>query len=52
MESFPFRLSELRDRTGPDVILTKRWDGEKHGYVATFRTPEDFVRYADTVCDG
>ncbi|MFI1194526.1 hypothetical protein ACH4T9_14895 [Micromonospora sp. NPDC020750] len=50
VRDFPFRISELRGRTGSDVILAKRWEGE-HGYVATFRTPEDFVRYADTVCD-
>jgi len=53
VEDFPFRISELRGRTGSDVILTKRWEGEEHGgYVATYRTPEDFARYADTVCDG
>ncbi|WP_433342113.1 hypothetical protein [Micromonospora sp. CA-111912] len=52
VRDFPFRISELRNRTGPDVILTKRWKGDEHGYVATFHTPEDFVRYADTVCDG
>jgi hypothetical protein len=53
VEDFPFRISELRGRTGSDVILTKRWEGEEHGgYVATFRTPQDFTRYADTVCDG
>jgi len=54
VEAFPFRISELRGRTGSDVILTKGWeggDGEGAGYVATFHTPEDFVDYADTVCD-
>lgn len=52
VEDFPFRISELRDRTGPDVILTKQWDGNDPGrYVATFRTPEDFAQYADSACD-
>jgi hypothetical protein len=53
VRDFPFRISELDGRTGSDVILTKRWEGEdRGGYVATFRTPEDFARYADTMCDG
>ncbi|MEV5768695.1 hypothetical protein AB0L34_29585 [Micromonospora sp. NPDC052213] len=52
VEGFPFRISELRGRTGSAVILTKRWEGGEHGgYVATFRTPEDFARYANTVCN-
>ncbi|MER7167299.1 hypothetical protein ABT336_14670 [Micromonospora sp. NPDC000207] len=55
VQSFPFRISELRGRTGPDVILTKQWegDGSEHGggYVATFHTPEGFARHADKVCD-
>ncbi|MEV8516322.1 hypothetical protein [Dactylosporangium sp. NPDC051484] len=51
---FPFRISEMRGRTGPDVILTKRWEGspDRGRYVATFRTPEDFVHYANAVCGG
>lgn len=50
---FPFRISELRGRTGPDVILTKRWKGEDHGgYVATFQTPGDFASYAEGACGG
>ncbi|MFG3602255.1 hypothetical protein [Micromonospora chersina] len=53
VEDFPFRISELRGPTGSDMILTKRWEGQEHGgYVAAFHTPEDFARYADTVCDG
>ncbi|MFG3700847.1 hypothetical protein ACGF5C_23485 [Micromonospora sp. NPDC047620] len=53
VEDFPFRISELRGRTGSAMILTKRWEGGEHGgYVATFHTPEDFARYANTVCDG
>lgn len=53
VEDFPFRISEMRGRTGSAVILTKRWEGgEQGGYVATFHTPEDFARYANTVCDG
>jgi len=53
VRDFPFRISELTGRTGSDVILTKRWEGEdRGGYVATFRTPADFARYADTMCDG
>ncbi|NES29899.1 hypothetical protein GCE86_24640 [Micromonospora terminaliae] len=53
VKDFPFRISELRGRTGSDVILTKQWDGGEHGaYVAKFHTPEDFARYANTVCDG
>ncbi|MEU8286510.1 hypothetical protein AB0C01_19480 [Micromonospora sp. NPDC048905] len=53
VEDFPFRISEMRGRTGSAVILTKRWEGEEHGgYVATFHTLEGFARYAKTVCDG
>lgn len=53
VEDFPFRIGELRGRTGSAVILAKRWEGGKHGgYVAAFHTPEEFARYADTVCDG
>ncbi|MEU2612957.1 hypothetical protein ABZ570_15465 [Micromonospora sp. NPDC007271] len=51
VRDFPFRISELRGRTGSEVILTKSWDLEEQAYVATFRTPEDFVSYADTVCN-
>ncbi|MEU8185135.1 hypothetical protein AB0B86_30690 [Micromonospora sp. NPDC049047] len=52
VEDFPFRISELRGRSGSAVILTKRWEGEENGgYVATFHTLEGFARYADTVCD-
>lgn len=53
VDDFPFRISELRGRTGSAVILSKRWEGEaRGGFVATFYTPEDFARYADEVCDG
>lgn len=56
VQSFPFRISELRGLTGPDVILTKQWegDGSEHGggYVTTFHTPEGFAGYADEVCDA
>ncbi|MGC4810082.1 hypothetical protein ACLQ29_06070 [Micromonospora sp. DT228] len=53
VEDFPFRISELRGRTGSAVILAKRWEGEEQGgYVATFHTLEGFARYAKTVCDG
>ncbi|TDC34548.1 hypothetical protein E1211_17235 [Micromonospora sp. 15K316] len=52
VEDFPFRVSELRDRAGPNTILTKRWEGDTDGgYVATYRTHEDFARHARTVCD-
>lgn len=52
VEDFPFRISELRGRSGADTILTKKWDGGDPGsYVPTFHTPEDFTRYADTLCD-
>lgn len=53
VEDFPFRISDMRGRTGSAMILTKRWEGGEHGgYVATFHTPEEFARYANTVCDG
>jgi hypothetical protein len=53
VEDFPFRISEMRGRTGSAVILTKRWEGEERGgYVSTFHTLEGFARYAKTVCDG
>lgn len=52
VKDFPFRISELRGQTGSAVILTKQWEGEESGgYVAAFHTPEEFARYADTVCD-
>ncbi|MEO3930267.1 hypothetical protein ABGB07_41425 [Micromonosporaceae bacterium B7E4] len=35
-----------RGKAGTDAITLYL------GYVATFRTPQDFVRYADTVCDN
>jgi hypothetical protein len=51
VKDFPFRIGELRGRTSA-VILTKQWEGGEHGgYVAAFHTPEDFARYADTVCN-
>lgn len=51
VEDFPFRIRELRGRTGSDVILTKRYVGEEQGgYATSYRTPEDFARYAETVC--
>ena len=53
VRDFPFRISELNDQTGSNVILTKQWEGEdRGGYVAAFRTPEDFAHYADTMCGG
>ncbi|MGW0506857.1 hypothetical protein [Micromonospora sp. NPDC003241] len=52
VEDFPFRIGELRGQTGSAVILTKRWKGgEPGGYVAALHTPEEFARYADTVCN-
>ncbi|WP_033667635.1 hypothetical protein [Salinispora fenicalii] len=52
VKDFPFRISELRGHTGSAAILTKQWAaGEPGGFVADFHTPEEFARYADTVCD-
>ncbi|WBB78241.1 hypothetical protein O7606_18615 [Micromonospora sp. WMMD882] len=49
--AFPFQISELRSHAGSDLILTKEWDNGASGYVGTFRTADDFARYAETVCD-